>query len=305
MNLASPPESQLIDQSTLGPVVFVGGGNMASAVIGGLLSQGLLASQMNVVDPSDVQRRDVFERFGVRGFSHPSEPACYDSITSCKQLILSVKPQHLLHVLRDLTDCCFSSAVEIESTKHLPLIISLVAGVRSGDLKQKLWPRLVRAMPNTPALVGSGVTALFGGSELSYQDRIVSDALLSSVGRTLWVEKESELDAITAVSGSGPGYIFFFMEAIINAAVDLGISPEKAKFLVINTFQGSSHLISTLQKDPSVLRQQVTSSGGTTQAAIEILESAHLKELVQDALRSAFLRSRELGDEFSDAAKNF
>ena len=265
-------------------ICFIGGGNMASALIGGLLAGTTEASQLHVVEPDAGARERISQRFGVKSFETADAEALDVDV-----LVLAVKPQITRQV-----------ALGIATQIQRQLVISIAAGIRAGDLARWLGGhrRIVRTMPNTPALIGEGITALLGNAQLNEVDREMADQVLAAVGQTIWVEDESMIDAVTAVSGSGPAYVFYFMEAMHAAAVALGLSEVHARQLTLATFGGASHLAAISEEPPSILRERVTSKGGTTAAALSVMAEREVHKHIADALTAACKRSEELGDEF-------
>jgi pyrroline-5-carboxylate reductase len=264
-------------------LTFVGGGNMAGALIGGLLKRGWRASAMQVVEIAAQARAALKERYGLDA-SEQLPPALGDEDV----VLLAVKPQHLQ-----------PAALQLRGLLGGQLVITIAAGIRSPDLSRWLGghARIIRAMPNTPALVGAGITALFAPAAVSEADREHADAILSAVGNVLWVEREELLDAATAVSGSGPAYVFYFMEAVMQAAAELGLSPAQARALTLETFHGAASLARQSEEMPATLRERVTSKRGTTERALEHLERDQVRALIVSAVKQAAQRSRELGDE--------
>ncbi len=269
-------------------ITFIGGGNMASALIGGLLQRGYEARQFHVVEISDSARQQLREKFAVNGSA--ALPA--DSLTT-DVVILAVKPQQLRDAARSLAPLLRSQ-----------LVLTIVAGVRSRDLSRWLggYGRIARAMPNTPALVLAGASALYATSAVDSTQRSQAEHILGCVGSVIWLEDEAQLDAVTAVSGSGPAYVFYFMEALEEAALDLGLNAGQAKRLVQDTFAGAAKLASGSEEPMALLRARVTSKGGTTERALSEFEAAHLKEHIVSAVKAAAERSRELGDTFGQTA---
>ena len=262
-------------------ISFIGGGNMARALIGGLLQQGFSAGNINVVEPDHEKRERLQHDLGVK--TSEQLPSVHDADI----VVLAVKPQQL----RDL-------AIFLGSLLKSQLVISIAAGVRSQDLSRWLGgcAAVVRAMPNTPAQVRAGVTALFAMPGVSTQQRHQADILLSAVGQTLWLSEENQMDAVTAISGSGPAYVFYFIEALQQAALDLGLPSEQARMLSLHTFAGASALAVQSADDPASLREQVTSKGGTTERALLSMQEAQVKPAIERAAAAAAERSRELGD---------
>ena len=269
----------MLDQQT--NISFIGGGNMARALIGGLLQQGFAAGNINVIEPDGEKREQLQHDFGVK----VSEQL--PSVQHADIVVLAVKPQQL----RDL-------AIFLGSLLKNQLVISIAAGVRSHDLSRWLggYQAVVRAMPNTPAQVQAGVTALFAMPGVNARQREQASALLDAVGRTLWLTEENQMDAVTAISGSGPAYVFYFIEALQQAALDLGLTPEQARLLSLHTFAGASALAAQSSDSANNLREQVTSKGGTTERALLSMESAQVKAAIVQAATAAAERSRELGD---------
>lgn len=263
-------------------ISFVGGGNMARALIGGLLQQGHGADRIHVVE-TDGARRDALVRdFGV------NVTAELPAVAHSDVIILAVKPQQL----RDV-------AIFLGSLLKHQLLISIAAGVRSHDLARWLGGHqaIVRVMPNTPAQVGMGVSALLAAPGVSAAQRQQAELLLQSVGRTLWLQDEAQMDAVTAISGSGPAYVFYLIEALQQAADALGFTPEQAAMLSLQTFAGAVQLAQQSSHSPRELRRQVTSKAGTTERAIETLEAARVQQAIVAAAQAAARRAAELGDE--------
>ena len=265
------------------PIAFIGGGNMAGAIIGGLLRQGLGPAQIEVVEPFAETRAKLQAQYGVIAHERAGP-----SLARAELVVWAVKPQ------------TFKEATS-QACKHVQgaLHLSVAAGIRSDSIAAWLGTqRIVRSMPNTPALVGKGMTALFARPAVSPADRVRVEQVIATTGESLWVEQESQLDAVTALSGSGPAYVFFFLEAMVQAGVEMGLSPQQAHRLAVGTFVGASELARASDDSPAVLRQRVTSRGGTTYAAITSMENDRVQALFVRALHAARLRARELGDEF-------
>jgi pyrroline-5-carboxylate reductase len=267
-------------------VAFIGGGNMASAIIGGLLKQGTSASQIQVVEPFAEQRAKLIQQFGVAVHEAPGA-----ALEQAGLVVWAVKPQ----TFREATG---QSRAHTAKALHL----SVAAGIRSDSMAQWLGTeRIVRAMPNTPALVGKGMTALFARPAVSTDDRLAVEQVIQPTGDFLWLDGETQLDAVTALSGSGPAYVFYFLEAMIDAGMDMGLSREKAHQLAVGTFVGASALAQASSDPPEVLRARVTSKGGTTYAALTSMEQDGVKQHFMQALEAARQRAVELGDEFGSA----
>jgi pyrroline-5-carboxylate reductase len=267
-------------------IVFVGGGNMASALIGGLLAtadNGISASDLTVVDPSEQQRIKLLRTFGV---------VCVATLaqtTPADVVVWAVKPQQFKDAAQSAPQALVGA-----------LQLSVMAGVRSTDIARLSGsPRVVRAMPNTPALIGKGIAGIYANAACGEQDKRLCELMLKPTGDTLWLDHEEQLDAVTALSGSGPAYVFYFVEAMMQAAVQMGLSEQQGKQLAIATFSGAAELARRSSDAPAVLRERVTSKGGTTHAALTELESAGVKAAFVAALRAAQKRAQELGDELT------
>jgi len=264
-------------------IAFIGGGNMASAIIGGLVKQGVTPENLMVVEPFEASSDALRAQFKVGAIAKADA-----SLEGADLVVWAVKPQNLREAAGQAGPFC-------KDALHL----SVAAGIRSDSLAQWLGSqRIVRAMPNTPALVGLGQTGLFARAGVTENDKAWVEWLVASTGQFLWVGEEAQLDAVTAVSGSGPAYVFYFIEAMERAALDMGMTAEHAKQLAIGTFVGASQLAQSAQEPVSVLRDRVTSKGGTTHAAITAMQSADLGALFQDAIKAAQARAQVLGDEF-------
>ena len=264
-------------------IAFIGGGNMASAIIGGLVKQGVTPENLMVVEPFEASRDALRAQFKVGAIAKADA-----SLEGADLVVWAVKPQNLREAAGQAGPFC-------KDALHL----SVAAGIRSDSLAQWLGSqRIVRAMPNTPALVGLGQTGLFARAGVTENDKAWVEWLVASTGQFLWVGEEAQLDAVTAVSGSGPAYVFYFIEAMEKAAIEMGMTAEHAKQLAIGTFVGASQLAQTAKEPVSVLRDRVTSKGGTTHAAITAMQSADLGALFQDAIKAAQARAQVLGDEF-------
>ena len=264
-------------------LAFIGGGNMARAIIGGLVSMGVArAADIVVVELDAVARLKLISEFGVRAVEKPGA-----ELRDAEIALFAVKPQQM----REAAAATAPHLVD-------PLIVTIAAGIRIDDLSRWLGglERIVRAMPNTPALVHAGITGLYAPSVVGNADRQSVESLLSSVGACLWFEKETDLDAVVAVSGSGPAYVFYAIEALEEAARELGLQEGASRSLALWTFVGAAKLAIERGEDPARLRAQVTSKGGTTERALEVLEAGRVKERFIEAVRAACERSRELGD---------
>lgn len=255
---------------------------MATAIIAGLIADGLPVNAIEVVEPSEEAASRLKQRFGIvvqtgldRAVLHPL-------------IVLAVKPQQLPVVAKELAP----------RLKH-HLVVSIAAGVRVGDLSRWLGghARIVRTMPNTPAMVGAGITGLFAPRTVNEEDRSRAEAVLRAVGSVVWLEQESDLDWVTAISGSGPAYVFYFIEALETAAKSAGLPAETARHLALHTVFGAARLALEAGEEPSVLRARVTSKGGTTERAIASMAADGLPGIVARAVKAAAERSKELGDE--------
>lgn len=264
-------------------IAFIGGGNMASAIIGGLIRQGLAAAQIEVVEPFAQARDKLKAQFGLT----PQEQAGA-ALARASLVVWAVKPQTFKE-----------AAAQARAHTGKALHLSVAAGIRSDSIAQWLGTqRIVRSMPNTPALVGKGMTALYARPGVSQQDKTRVEQVIATTGESLWVDQEAHLDAVTALSGSGPAYVFFFLEAMTQAGIEMGLSREQAYKLSVATFAGASELARASDDAPEVLRQRVTSKGGTTHAAITSMEADQVQALFIKALHAARQRANELGNEF-------
>jgi len=264
-------------------VAFIGGGNMASAVIGGLLQAGWPTSAITVVEPFAEQAQRLRERLGVQVLA-----AAGPELASAQVVLWAVKPQ----LFQEAAAPC---AAFVQGALQL----SVMAGIRCEAIARATGAsRVVRSMPNTPALVGQGMTGLFASPGVCGAERAQVEQLLAPTGAMLWVEQEAQLDAVTALSGSGPAYVFFFLEAMTQAGTELGLSAEQARRLAVGTFSGAAALAGQSDEAPELLRQRVTSKGGTTYAAITAMEASGVKPAFVQAMHAAAQRAKELGDEF-------
>ena len=264
-------------------LAFVGGGNMANAILGGLLREGLAPKQVVVIEPFAETADKLRKELGVEVHAQASHVLANSDL-----VVWAVKPQ----VFKD-------AALPVASFTQNSLHLSVAAGIRSDSIARWLHTnRVVRSMPNTPALVGQGITGLFARDGVSAQDKKLVEHVLKSTGEWLWVTQESDLDVVTALSGSGPAYVFYFLEAMTEAGVQMGLSQEQAYHLAKATFGGATHLARQSSDSPQVLRQRVTSKGGTTYAALTSMAQDHVKEAFVKAMLAAQKRAGELGDEF-------
>ena len=263
---------------------FIGGGNMAHSLIGGLLADGCDPHTLWVAEPHPEQLESLRQRFGVHTSSDNGVVA-----EQVRVVVLAVKPQVLREVALQL-------AVAVQ--RYKPLIISIAAGVRESDLCRWLGGTVavVRSMPNTPALVRCGATALFANAWVSPAQKQLAESILRAVGLTIWVDDERLLDSVTALSGSGPAYFFLVMEALEQAGIGLGLKPGQARLLTLQTAFGAAKMALESADSPAVLRARVTSPGGTTETALAVLQAGELETLFTRALEAARQRARELGE---------
>lgn len=270
-------------------ICFIGGGNMAQALIGGLLSRGLPTTRITVSDPVE-QIRHVLEEKGVQATTDNTE-----AIKNADVVVLAVKPQVLATVLQPLKG--------LLSDK---LVISIIAGAEIQTISDLIGgsQRIVRVMPNTPALVQTGAHGIYAPEAVGVQDRELSSQILAATGLTIWVDNEAQIDAVTAVSGSGPAYFFYLMESMIRAGKNLGLDEKVATALTLQTALGAAQMAITSSNSPAELRKNVTSPNGTTQAALEVFDRAQISQNIQAALAAAQRRSQELAQELSDKTKS-
>ena len=264
-------------------ITFIGGGNMASAIIGGLLRKKQPAKSIKVVEIERPARARLEREFKVK-----TSAALDSKAASADCIVLAVKPQQMRE-----------AAQALRPLLGAQLIVTIAAGIRVKDLVRWLggYERIVRVMPNTPALAGAGISGLYATRAVSGVDRAAAEKILGAVGATLWLAREEDLDAITAVSGSGPAYVFYFIEALEQAALDLGLGADAARKLALETFAGAVKLAIQSAVAPATLREHVTSKGGTTERALKSMETDRVKEGIVRAARAAAERSRELGNE--------
>jgi len=267
---------------------FIGGGNMAASLIGGLIKSGYTAADMIVIDPSDTVRETLSKKFNIRVNTD------INAADNCEIIVLAVKPQVLKTVCQQL------ASIQIRDS----LIVSIAAGVRSTDINHWLIQgqatteqAIVRCMPNTPALLQCGVSGLFANDSVSDNQKQQAENILQAVGLVVWVDKEEQIDAVTAVSGSGPAYFFLLMEAMKNAGEELGLPANVAQQLVLQTALGAAKMATESNLTPEELRKNVTSTGGTTEQAILSFQSANFSTIVLNALEAANSRSISLANE--------
>ena len=267
----------------LPPIAFIGGGNMAAAIIGGLIAEGLPSADIHVVEPAADARQRLLAQHGVT-----AQAAAGPFLQRAAIVVWAVKPQVFAEAAR-------AAATHTSQALHL----SIAAGIRTSSITQ--WvasDRIVRAMPNTPALVGLGMTGLYACAGADAADRALAEQVIAGTGQHVWLGDEQQLDAVTALSGSGPAYVFYFLEAMLAAGQQMGLTEEQAHMLAVGTFVGAAELARASTESPAQLRERVTSKGGTTHAAISALEQAGVKDQFIAAVRAAQQRARALGDEF-------
>ena len=262
-------------------ITFLGGGNMATALIGGLLNHGFPASDIVVIEIGAENRARLEKSFRVQCSAEPDAASLY-----CDALVLAVKPQQM-------REACAT----LRPLLKQQLVISIAAGLRLVDLSRWLgdYDRLVRTMPNTPALIGAGVTGMYAHPSVSEAERLGAERVLQAVGSTVWVNDEAQIDAVTAISGSGPAYVFLFIEALQQAAAELGFSVKQARQLSIETMLGAAKLAAQSDEPASVLRERVTSKGGTTEAALRVMAERGVKDGIVAGALAANARGAELG----------
>lgn len=268
---------------------FIGGGNMARSLIGGLLASGVDKSRLHAADPNDSQCSELNKDFGINTTCQNQE-----IIDLCDVIVLAVKPQVMKEVANQLDI----------SKAAFKLFVSIAAGIRSSALQKWLGDEVpvVRTMPNTPSLVQSGAAGLFASKEVTDEQRDQAESILRAVGLTVWVNEESQLDAVTALSGSGPAYFFLVMEAMEKAATQMGLDPETARLLTVQTAFGAAKLALEIKDEPAELRHKVTSPGGTTERAVAVLQEKNLQAIFAEALKAARDRSIELASQLEQDA---
>jgi pyrroline-5-carboxylate reductase len=264
---------------------FIGGGNMASAIIGGLLKSGRAPGDILVLEPNADQREYLQRELGVITLETPGSV-----LQRAQTVVWAIKPQNF----RLAAEPCLPHIGDA-------LQFSVMAGIRTDTMKKVLGTeRIVRSMPNTPALIGQGIAGLYARPAVDDEGRKSAQALLAPTGGTVWVDRESDLDAVTAISGSGPAYVFYFVEAMVQAAEEMGLSAEQGKQLALATFSGAAALAQASPETPAVLRERVTSKGGTTYAALTSMQREDISGAIGRALKAAQRRAVELGNEFGE-----
>jgi pyrroline-5-carboxylate reductase len=264
-------------------IAFVGGGNMAAALIGGLLRAGRPAAEIVAIEIDGARCAQLRQQFGIEAHTSPDA-----DLRQAEALVLAVKPQFMRQACEAVRP-------------HLgePLVVSVAAGIRAADLARWLGrTAIVRTMPNTPALIGRGVTGMAASPQVSDAQRRLAESILRTAGEVVWFDEEASLDVVTAVSGSGPAYVFYFIEALARAGTELGLTAGQARQLAVQTFVGAAHLAADSSEPLATLRANVTSKGGTTAAALSWLEANAVEARIVEAVHAAHRRAGELGDEF-------
>jgi pyrroline-5-carboxylate reductase len=265
-------------------IAFIGGGNMAAAIIAGLIKHGVAPASLYAIDPNSDARARNEQQFGIR-----TSAAADAALAPFEAIVLAVKPQVLKDVAQALAPHLGAKQV----------VISIVAGIRTADLSRWLngHQRIVRVMPNTPALIGMGVAGLAATGNVDAADRDLASQVLGAVGQTVWFDDEAKIDAVTAISGSGPAYVFYFIEALQEAARQLGMDEAQGRALAVATFTGAAQLAAQSDEAPAVLRERVTSKGGTTAAALASFNASSVKDAIVRGVLAADARAKEMGDE--------
>ena len=267
-------------------IAFIGAGNMAASLIGGLRAQGFDAARIRASDPGADQRARISAEHGIQVFEENAQ-----AIEGADVVVLAIKPQ----AMKSVCDALRGSLVPGQ------LVVSIAAGITCASLNRWLGPQpIVRCMPNTPALLRQGVSGLYATAEVCAKQREQAEQLLSAVGIALWLEEEQQLDAVTAVSGSGPAYFFLLIEAMTAAGVKLGLPPEVAARLTVQTALGAAHMAVGSDVDAAELRRRVTSPAGTTEAAIKAFQAGGFEALVESALDAAARRSAEMAEQLGN-----
>ncbi len=266
-------------------IAFIGAGNMAASLIGGLIQDGFPASQIMISDPDPKQRERILANYPVHSTQDNSV-----SVEFADAVVFCVKPQVMKQVVTGIADA---------AAQAQPLFLSIAAGIRIDAIRRWLGgqPVIVRAMPNTPAMVQSGAAALYANAHASEEQKEIAESILRAVGLALWVDEESQLDTVTALSGSGPAYLFLLMEALQQAAVKLGLPEQTASLLTVQTAFGAAKIALESHETPAQLRQRVTSPGGTTESALAVLAEGKINELIERAVAAAERRARELAEQ--------
>ena len=271
-------------------IAFIGGGNMASALIAGLAGKLTAGANIHVVDPNPESLAKLNQQFGVT-----TAAAADAALGAADVIVLAIKPQSMREVAAQLLPL-------LDPAKRT-LIVSVAAGIRSADLSRWLggYGAIVRCMPNTPALIGMGITGMVAAAGVSAPQKQAADDILRAVGPTVWLDDEAKIDAVTALSGSGPAYVFYFIEAMQQAAGEMGLSAEQGTQLALATFAGAAQLANQSAEPVALLRERVTSKGGTTYAALTSMEHSGVKAAIVQAVKAAAARGKEMGDELGAA----
>jgi len=271
-------------------ITFIGGGNMGRALISGLITNGFKAGQITVVEANKVTAQQLQNDLQVQVIS-ALENITFDFAKN-NVLVMAIKPQDFNIAAKEL-----APKLKHDSAPS-PLVLSIAAGIRLADMSRWLdHTRCVRAMPNTPALIGKGITGLFASADISLEDRALAETICNAVGQSVWVSEEKLMDAVTAVSGSGPAYVFAFLEALQSAGEKLGLDTQAARKLAYATLEGATQLAQNSSESASVLRERVTSKGGTTAAALEVLNQEGWHAILEKAIAAADQRGKAMGDE--------
>lgn len=265
-------------------ITFIGGGNMAQAIMGGLARGGFAGADIGVVEPVAEARAKLAQEFGVKAQASAGELTALGDL-----VVMAVKPQQMREAATALRP----------KLQPQQVVLTIAAGIRLADLARWLGghARLIRCMPNTPALIGAGVTAAYATPEVTAEETAQAARVLETMGKLIWVKSEALLDPVTAVSGSGPAYVFYFIEALEQAAKELGLEADAARTLALETFLGAAKLAASSADDPATLRAKVTSKGGTTEAALLVMDTEKLKDAFVRAVHTANARALELGEQ--------
>jgi len=275
-------------------IVFIGGGNMAAALIAGLAGKLVPGANIHVVDPNPASLEKLQREHAVTVATEVDQ-----EVSHAEVVVLAVKPQ----VMREVAAQVQPQLQAAQQKGHTPLVLSIAAGIRATDLSRWLggYAAIVRTMPNTPALIGMGVTGMVASAGVTLAQREAADQIMKAVGSTVWLDDEAKIDPVTAVSGSGPAYVFYFIEAMQQAAQELGLTAEQGSQLAIATFTGAAQLAAQSKEPVSVLRERVTSKGGTTYAALTSMDDSGVQAAIVKALHAAAARGKELGEQLGAA----
>ena len=275
-------------------VVFIGGGNMGRAMIGGLIKNGVDPQLITAVDPQPETIKKLATDLSVKTFGSIAETE--QELNHAQVIVLAVKPQDFQTAAKQL------SSVLKKRASSQPVILSIAAGIQTSDMSKWLeYQTCVRAMPNTPALINQGITGLFAPTYVNSNQRQLAQAICSAVGKVVWINDESLMDSVTALSGSGPAYVFAFLEALQASGEQMGLPTEVARELASQTLMGAAALALQSSESPTTLRQKVTSKGGTTAAALEVLEKKDWSGILQEALTAARKRGAEMAKELGNS----